>query len=172
MSDAELRRLPVIAPALRVAPGAALFDQGTVGTSCFLVVSGEIELCRTHGAETWELTTAGPGAELGLSALWDDAPRPVSAIARVESVAVEIRRSALEKLGAECPAIADRLYTRAATIAVQRLKAASTRVAEMLDPPSVQPSRETLVRLAAATAEWTAPLPRSPRRTPPNARKR
>jgi CRP-like cAMP-binding protein/tRNA A-37 threonylcarbamoyl transferase component Bud32 len=175
--DAELLRLPRIAPALRVAPRAALFDQGTAGTSCFVVVSGELELSRTHGADTWEIEIVRAGTLLGLPALWDNAPRPVSAIARTESVAVEIRRSALAELGAECPEIADRLHAEAAATAVRRLKGATNRIAELLDRPSVEASRETLVRLAAATGEWSAALPRLSRRSggslsPSNPRKR
>ena len=157
--DAEIAALPLLAPAHRFAAGAALFDQGAAGTSCFLLVSGDIELHRTHGAETWEVALAGPGATLGLPALWDDAPRPVSAVARTAGIAIEIRRSALPQLGLRCPTLADHLHEEAASAAVRRLRLAGERVAEVLDKPGADPGRDALVRLAAAIGEWNVPLP-------------
>ena len=87
--DAELAALPLLAPAQRFAAGVALFEQGAAGTSCFLVVSGDVELFRTHGADTWDVGVAAAGATLGLPALWDNAPRPVSAVTRTAGVAIE-----------------------------------------------------------------------------------
>jgi serine/threonine protein kinase len=183
--EAELSRLSAIAPAFRVVPGAALFDQGTKTSSCFFLVSGDVEIYRTYGAETIEVGIAGPGAALGLPALFGDGKRPVSVIARTDCVVVELRASALEQLGRECPAIADQLLEEAAAAAVRRHREATERVAELLDRPDAPASagrgappkpvaratprpdvagpapvtQDTLVRLAAALGEWSIPLP-------------
>jgi serine/threonine protein kinase len=186
--ESELARLPAIAPAFRVVPGSALFDQGTKTSSCFFLVSGDVEIYRTYGAETLEVGIAGPGAVLGLASLWDDGKRPVSVVARTDCVVVELRRSALAQLGSECPAITDKLHEEAAAAAVRRHREASERVADLLDRPVADPpsggggrvstlpasgrvtparaaapdatvSQETLVRLAAALGEWSIPLP-------------
>ncbi len=159
LPDAELAALPVLAPAQRFPAGAALFDQGAPGASCFVVVSGEIELCRTHGADTWEVGVAVAGGTLGLPSLWDDAPRPITAVARTAAVAVEIRRSALPQIGVRCPTLADRLHEDATAAAVRRARLAGDRVAELLDKPGADPSRDALVRLAAALGEWSVALP-------------
>jgi CRP-like cAMP-binding protein len=163
LPDDELARLSTLAPGLRFASGAALFDQGARAASCFVVVSGEIELSRTHGAETWVIDTVGPGAVLGLGALWEEGVRPVSALARSAGVVMEIRRDALEKLGAECPAVADRLHEEASGLVVRRLRGARDRVSDLLDRPGADASREALVRLVAAIGEWSVKLPRRPR---------
>jgi serine/threonine-protein kinase len=157
--EAEIAKLPAVVLVQRFTAGAALFEQGGAGGSCFVVVSGEVELARTHGAETWPLATVGPGALLGLASLWDDAPRPVSGVARAGVVALQIKRGALDALGVQCPAIADRLHDEAAATAVRRLRDASERVAA-LDRRSAEITREAMVRLAAALGEWSVPLPR------------
>jgi CRP-like cAMP-binding protein len=160
LPDDELARLSARMPGARFASGAALFDQGARAASSFIIVSGEVQLFRTHGAETWEIDTVGRGAVLGLGSLWDEGNRPVSAVALTAGVVVEIRRSALEQLGAECPAIADRLHEEAAGLVVKRLRAARERVSDLLDRPGADAGREALVRLVAAIGEWSVRLPR------------
>jgi CRP-like cAMP-binding protein/tRNA A-37 threonylcarbamoyl transferase component Bud32 len=158
--EAELGRLPTLAPAHRFAAGSALFDQGARAASCFVIASGEVELFRTHGADTWKIETVGAGATLGLSALWDSALRPVSAVASRECVVVELKASALGRLGTECPALADRLHAEAAAAVVRRVRGARERVSELLDRSGTAPGREALVRLVAGIGEWSVPLPR------------
>jgi CRP-like cAMP-binding protein/tRNA A-37 threonylcarbamoyl transferase component Bud32 len=148
----ELARLPAIAPAFRVVPGSALFDQGTKTSSCFFLVSGDVEIYRTYGAETLEAGIAGPGAVLGLAALWDDAKRPVSVVARTDCVVVELRRSALAQLGSECPVIADKLHDDAVTAAVRRHREAGERVADLLDRPVADPPASRGGRASTAPA--------------------
>jgi CRP-like cAMP-binding protein/tRNA A-37 threonylcarbamoyl transferase component Bud32 len=157
--EAEIERLLLVVLVQRFHPGTALFEQGGQGGSCFVVVSGEVELSRTHGADTWQVGTALPGTLLGLPSLWDDAPRPIAAVARTEIVALQIKRSALEALGADCPTLADHLYEKAATTAVRRLKGASDQIAQRDRLPEAEITRETMVRLAAAIGEWSVPLP-------------
>ncbi len=160
--DSELARLASFAPAVRFAAGAALFDQGARAASCLVIVSGEVEIFRTHGADTFEIDTVRAGATLGIASLWklDDPTRPVSAVARSECLVLEIRASALDRLGAECPEVADRLYAEAAGAVVRRLRRARERVADLLDRPRAEAEREALVRLLAAIGEWSVALPR------------
>jgi CRP-like cAMP-binding protein/tRNA A-37 threonylcarbamoyl transferase component Bud32 len=163
--EEELARLPAVAPPQRYAANAALFDQGARAASCFVLVAGEVELFRTHGADTFAIETVDAGALLGLPALWalDEATRPVSAIARSECVAIEIRASALERLGEECPVLADRLHAEAAACVVQRLHRARERVADLLDRPHASAGRDALLRLLSAIGEWSIPVPRRAR---------
>jgi hypothetical protein len=79
-------------------------------------------------------------------------------VARTEVIALQIKRSALDALGASCPTVADRLHADAATTAVRRLRAAGERAAA-LDRPSGEVTREAMVHLAAAVGEWSVPLP-------------
>jgi CRP-like cAMP-binding protein/tRNA A-37 threonylcarbamoyl transferase component Bud32 len=159
LPEAELGALLEIAPPTRVAAGAALFDQGARAASCVLVVSGEVEIFKTRGADTWEIDAVGTGALLGLTALWDEAPRPVSAIAKVDCVTIELRRTALDALAERCPAVADRLHEEAASALVRRLRGASERAAHLFSRPKASPSREALVRLSAAIGELGLALP-------------
>ncbi|MFT3765582.1 MAG: protein kinase [Minicystis sp.] len=157
LPDADLAALADVAPPARFASGAALFDQGARAASCFVIVSGEVELFRTHGADTWEIDVVGSGAALGLLALWDDAPRPVSAIAKSDCVVVEIRRAALDALAARCPAMCDRLHDEAADAVARRLASAGDRLKKLFARPK-GPSREALARLAAAVGELGLPV--------------
>jgi CRP-like cAMP-binding protein len=157
--DAEMARLEALAPAHRFGAGSALFDQGGTGSSCFVLVSGDVEIFRTHGADTWKIATVSPGAVLGLPSLWEDAVRPVAAVALGDCVAIQIKRTALALLDTECPTFADRLTDEAATLAVRRLHVTTDRVNE-LDRSSQETGRDQLVRLAAAIGEWSVPLPR------------
>ena len=161
--EAELARLCASTPGLRLAAGAALFDQGARAASCFAVLSGEIQLSRTHGVDTWEIDTVGAGAVLGLAALWNEGTRPVSAVARSAGIAVELRRDALDRLGTDCPTLADRLYRESADLVVRRLRGARDRVGDLLDRPGADASREALVRLVAAIGEWSLRLPKRAR---------
>jgi serine/threonine protein kinase len=158
LPESELAALLEIAPPARVASGAAVFDQGARAASCFVIVSGEVEIFRTHGADTWEIETIGSGAVLGLVALWDEAPRAVSAIARGDGVALEIRRNALAAVAERCPRVADRLHDEVAAAAASRLATAGDRLKQLLARPR-GPSREALARLAAAIGELGVPVP-------------
>ena len=157
--EAELATLLAVAPAARVTSGAALFDQGARATSCFLIVSGAVEVFRTHGADTWDIDVVGSGAALGLLSLWEDGPRPVSAIAKTEGVVVEIRRAALDQLGAACPELCARLVEHAAGAVTRRLESAGERFHQLFSRPRAAPSREALARLASAIGELSVPVP-------------
>jgi CRP-like cAMP-binding protein len=163
LPEGELVRLCASTPGLRLASGGALFDQGARAASCFAIVSGEILLSRTHGVDTWELETVGAGAVLGLAALWNEGTRPVSAIARSAGLAVELRRDALDRLGSDCPTLADRLYQASSDLVVRRLRGARDRVGDLLDRPGADASREALVQLVAAIGEWSLRLPKRAR---------
>ena len=155
---AELTALLALAPPARVESGAAVFDQGARAASAFVVISGEVEIWKTHGADTWEIDAAGAGAQLGLIALWEDGGRSVSAIAKSDVIVVEVKRSALPALVERCPTAVDRLYDEATAAAVRRLRGAGERASQLFSRPK-GPSREALVRLAAAIGEWSVGLP-------------
>jgi serine/threonine protein kinase len=155
--QAEIEHLLASCRSRRLLAGSPLFDQGSTADSSFVVVSGEVELARTHGAETTVVGVVGTGALIGLSALWDDAPRAVSAVARGDTVALEIARAALEGLGATCPALVDRLHDLGAATAAERLLDATASAARLLQPRAPRADRGALVRLAAALGEWSVP---------------
>jgi serine/threonine-protein kinase len=159
----ELAAFAALAPARRYRGGVALFEQGTPAASCLFVLSGTADLSRTWAADTWVVGAASAGTVLGLSALWLDGTRPVSAVAREDVVALELPRAALDALGATCPTLADRLHDEAAAVSARRLKGATDRALELIDRSS-DLSREPLVRLSAATQEWTLALPNRTRR--------
>jgi serine/threonine-protein kinase len=158
LPDAELLALLDLAPPARVPAGAAVFDQGARAASLFAIVSGEVEVFRTHGADTWDLDVLGSGATLGLTSLWDDAPRPVSAIAKSDCVVVELRRAALDALAERCPAVSHRVHDEAIAAGARRLGSAEERLKRLFARPK-GPSREALARLAAAIGELGLPVP-------------
>jgi CRP-like cAMP-binding protein/tRNA A-37 threonylcarbamoyl transferase component Bud32 len=159
LAERDAAALLEIAPPAHVTSGAAIVDQGARASSCVVIVSGEVEIFRTHGADTWEIDVVGSGAVLGLLALWDDAPRPVSAIAKTDCVIVEIRRAALPRLVEACPRALDRLQEALGAGVARRLKSGGDRLTQLLSRPGRAPSREALARLVSAVGELALTMP-------------
>lgn len=56
-----------------------VFDEGEEGQAIYIVLSGEVLICRQGEPETGRLATLGPGTFFGDLALLDDAPRTAQA---------------------------------------------------------------------------------------------
>jgi CRP-like cAMP-binding protein len=61
--------------------GHVIFAEGAPGGTMYVVIEGQVELCRADGSV---LASAGPGEVFGELALIDDRPRSASAVARTE----------------------------------------------------------------------------------------
>lgn len=159
ISDADIERAVALAKLATVASGAALFVQGTRADSCFLLIAGAVEITRTQGADTYEMGTLGPGAIMGLAALWEESSRPVTITAITECTILEISQDAFKTIIKACPSVADALLYEAIALASQRVSRLNTArksiAPAMLDADK---QREVFIRRAAAIREWSIAL--------------
>lgn len=97
-------------PLRRAEPGDRIFEQGSQGTSFFVICAGKVRVLRTDGEATRELATLEEGAFFGEMALLSDAPRSASVEASAEDTQLlEIPASVLTDLSSQHPTVATAL---------------------------------------------------------------
>jgi CRP-like cAMP-binding protein len=140
------------------APGTSIFVQGTRAESCFLLISGEVEVSKTQGADTYEMGRLEAGAIMGFPALWEESLRPVSVIATKDCTTLELTQDTFKTLIKTCPVVADALLYEAITVAAGRVSRSNTnRKGTSSQALDADKQREMLVRQAAAIREWSIP---------------
>lgn len=97
-SKRDLHRLAEETDAVSFAAGTAVVEEGMLGATMFIVVSGEAKVVRGKR----RLSTLRPGDFFGEVALLDGAPRSASVVAETPLVAIRLyRRTLLRLLGAQ-----------------------------------------------------------------------
>lgn len=161
LGDPDIERAVALSKLTTITPGTSIFVQGTRAESCFLLLAGEVEVTKTQGADTFDMGRLQPGAIMGLAALWDEAPRPVSIIATKECTILEISQDAFKTIIKTCPAVADALLYEAIALAAERVSCMNTNrknsAPQTLDADK---QREVLVHQSAAIREWSIPMSR------------
>ena len=162
VGDEEIERAVALSKLSTVSTGSTLFVQGSRGESCFLLISGALEVTKTQGTDTYDLGRLEPGAVIGLSTLWEESSRPVSMLAATECTILEITQDAFKTVVKKCPAFADALLYEALNLASNRVSTMNAQrknaAPQVLD---VDKQRELLVQQSAAIREWSVPLRRS-----------
>jgi cAMP-dependent protein kinase regulator len=88
-------------------PGVEIVREGDAAEEFFVLGSGEATVIR-GGAE---VATLGPGAFFGELALFDDAPRNASVVAKTGVTVLALRRAAFRTLMADLPGFRDAVLT-------------------------------------------------------------
>jgi small-conductance mechanosensitive channel len=94
----QIARLEAALVPHRLEAGAALFAQGEVGASIYIVRAGVLEVCRQDGDVARPFGRIGPGEYTGEISMMSGQPHPVSASALTACEVLELPRSALEVL--------------------------------------------------------------------------
>ena len=76
--------------------GEVLFRDGDAGDAAFIVDSGHVGICKIVEGEEDELATLNPGELFGEMAIVDGSKRMAHALAKEDSVVIEIPTAALE----------------------------------------------------------------------------
>jgi CRP-like cAMP-binding protein len=98
----------------RFAQGAVVVEQGTAGTSFFVVANGEVNVERTPAAASGNVAGAvvhlarlGPGSIFGEMAILSEAPRSARVVAAVPVVLLEAGKSAIEMAAVSDPRVGE-----------------------------------------------------------------
>ena len=151
--DDDVELLLGAATVRRYAPGEVLYRQGRAATSCFLVVSGVVELVKEEDIGERLLTHFDPGAIVGQLGLVDRAPRVATLRARIAATVLELTRDVFDGLLASSLPLAVRFQVEIAVATGRQLREASRRLVALderrAEPPSPHagdPERAALER--------------------------
>jgi CRP-like cAMP-binding protein len=111
-ADFEPAELAELARALRrleLSAGTLLFTEGDAGGTCFVVITGVVDVSVKVRGQPQLLAQLGPGSIFGQASLIEGSPRSASCSIRRDAVLAEIDREACERLLAGPQAIALKL---------------------------------------------------------------
>ncbi len=161
----ELRDLEMLGSAGRLMvwePGSLMCQEGRPGASCFVLLSGHVEVFKASSGGGRHLANLGPGSLVGQMSLVDSSPRSASVRAVDQVVALEIGRDVFERLVRNATPFALRFQRQIAFAGIRQLRMANGRLAGLLGrrdnldkgQPEVKPSEPQLSRVQTALYEW------------------
>ena len=133
-----------VARPLRYPLGALLCREGARGASCFIIVSGAVEVVRFIAGEQKVLATLRDGALVGQMSLVDAQPRSATLRAADDVVGLEFDRDSFEQLLAARSGFAIRFQELIAAAGIRQLREADSRLVSLasqpLSPAAVPPA--------------------------------
>jgi len=108
--DDKLRLVVFGSERQRLREGRTLYRENQPADCAYVVLSGQIDLLRTHPEGQEHIHSVMPGAMLGEMALFAKMKRPVSAVAARESEVLRISRNILQRILDEYPEIGREIY--------------------------------------------------------------
>jgi CRP/FNR family transcriptional regulator, cyclic AMP receptor protein len=136
-------------------PGEILFREGTPSTSLFIIKKGAVSIRKKKLHRFVEVAKITAGQVLGELSFFDRLPRSATAVAIIETDALEITFDSLEKIYNEIP---DYLKTIMATLA-ERLRKANEIVQQVTegrdweDPESLAQSVDSSISVPQSDKE-------------------
>lgn len=99
LTDDDLRQVRRICQEENAAKGTVIFQEGTFGDKCYIVLDGEIRISKfIPGIGEEALAVLKPGDYFGEMALIDDFPRSAHAIANTDVDLLTISKSEMDEL--------------------------------------------------------------------------
>jgi CRP-like cAMP-binding protein len=141
LSPADLQILSVAAPAKLFTAKSVLCVEGDRAASCYMLISGKIDVLRRAQHSYRRLATLASGALVGQLALVDTAPRTATLQAQTDVVVLEFARDDFKRLlDAESP-LAIRFQEEVAVAGIRQLRKATQALASLpsLVRPDVRP---------------------------------
>lgn len=163
LSDAELEAFCSVASGLELPAGAALFEQGSVGDTCFAIVRGEIEVSKQVDGAGMTLDRLGPGSFVGQDALVERAARSVTARAVTDTLVIELARDGVQRLLGFHDQVVLRLLELIAVSGIRQLRAGTRKLAKLFEARAIGRNADgteitasrPLEHLRAAVREWS-----------------
>lgn len=143
-------------------PGSLLCQEGRPGASCFVLLTGHVEVFKASAGGGRHLATLGPGNLVGQMSLVDSSPRSASVRAVDELVGLEIGRDVFERLVRAASPFALRFQRQISLAGIRQLRMANSRLTgllgrgDQLDKTEGQgaPGEPQLSRVQTALYEW------------------
>ncbi|MBI2389224.1 MAG: cyclic nucleotide-binding domain-containing protein [Deltaproteobacteria bacterium] len=132
-ADADLELLSRATALRAFGPKEVLFEEGTVGDSCFLLLQGEVDVVRKAHDKVRILASLRAGALVGQLALIDRAPRSASVVACAPTYALELGQDMFDRLMQACSPMALRFQEQVAIAGIRQLRSATARVVALIE---------------------------------------
>lgn len=166
LSDAELAAFCSVVSGIELEKDAVLFEQGTVGDTCFVIVRGTVEVSKQLHGTKMLLDRLGPGAFLGQDALVDRTTRSVGARAVEPTVVIELGREGVRRLLGFQDQVVLRLLEMIAVTGIRQLRSGTKKLAKLLEARATGRSADgreitasrPLEQLRAAVREWSVKI--------------
>ncbi len=131
LTPADLKRLVRVAPAFSFRNRELLCCEGDDGDSCFLVVSGQIDVVKRMQGKGRKLASLDAPVLVGQLALVDRVVRSASLRARGDAVALELRRDVFERLLKKRSPLALRFLEETVVAGVRQMRVAMVSLSKM-----------------------------------------
>jgi len=154
-SNDELKKLVQVAPPRTYPANTILCQENAVGTSCFIVAKGDVEILKMMEGQERTLATLSVGAMVGQMSLVDNAPRSATVKATQDVVALKLERSAFEELVVGQDPLGIRFQEQIAIAGIRQLRMANGRFSSLLRKTTLPPDE-------ARPQPPTRPLPSRP----------
>lgn len=162
-SDDELEMLLGVCSDRTFAPGDVLCRQTRPAASCFIIVSGVVDVVKESQGHERLLTSLTAGAVAGQLALVDRSPRSASLVANTAVTALELTRDVFERLLHASSPLGYRFQMEIAIASGRQLRDATRRLSALLGatggPPAPAPAREAeLAQLRDSVSDLDVPV--------------
>jgi len=162
-SDDELEMLLSVCSDRTFAPGEVLCRQSRPAASCFIIVSGAVDVVKETQGHERLLTRLTAGAVAGQLALVDRSPRSASLVASTAVTALELTRDVFERLLHASSPLGYRFQMEIAIASGRQLRDATRRLSALLGatdgPPAPTPARDAeLAQLRDSVGDLDVPV--------------
>ena len=154
-TDADLATLVSVARERPFAPAAWVAQEGQPGASCFLLVSGALDIIKSGSEGARLLATMQPGALVGQVALVDKQPRSASIRAKGQTVVLELGRDDFERLLKANSPLALKFQEQIAVAGIRQLRTGLEKLTALLNKPEKKAAAEYV---KTAMVEWSLSL--------------
>jgi len=149
--DADLELLSRATALRTFAAKEHLFEEGSRGEACYLLLDGEVEVVRAHQGKVRTLATLCMGALVGQLAMIDRSPHSATVVAVGPVHALELGRDVFERLMQACTPMALRFQEHVAVAGIRQLRSATARLVALMAQRS---EADAYLHGASADDDW------------------
>ena len=133
LSRLEVETLSTYVRAYKLDKGETIFREGEKGTFMCFLVEGNIDVFKSdQECQLKKLTTVRPGRTIGEMSILDEMPHSATGVAAEPLRLVMLTRSALDRLSAEHPGLANRLLWEISKLLSLRLRQTTGTLADYI----------------------------------------
>lgn len=157
LTSTDQRLLIQLAPPRCYEDRAVLCHEDDPGASCFVVLSGQVDILRAMRGKRRRLATLKAGSMVGQLALVDPAPRSATVRARGRVIALELSHAEFQHQLGQASPLAVRFQEQIAVSGVRQLRMANSRCVQLFDKAKHAHGRAPEAPKAKATGPTRRP---------------